>query len=68
MLPEVGTYVKSSISGNGGCVEVARSENGASLRDTKDRSKPANEIPAEDWRMFVDAADLGFYDLPEDDS
>jgi hypothetical protein len=68
MNPEDETgYKKSSFSGNGGCVEVKKLKNGAKLRDTKDRSKPAHEYSREDWELLLDAVRGGAYDLPESD-
>jgi len=58
------TYRKSSFSGNSGCVEVDLGDR-VKLRDTKDLTKSEHEYSREDWRLFLEAARHGVYDLPE---
>jgi hypothetical protein len=46
-------------TGNGACVEVAKTSGGAFFRDTKDRTiPPATSSPAA-WGAFVDAVKAG---------
>ncbi|MEO6083136.1 MAG: DUF397 domain-containing protein [Umezawaea sp.] len=49
---------KSSYSGNstGNCVELALTEQGAAVRDSKNPTGPRLDFPATAWRAFV--ADL----------
>jgi hypothetical protein len=53
--PRDARWHKSSFSANNGasCVEVAVLPGGASLRDTKDRSRPAHRYPAGEWQAFL---------------
>lgn len=45
-------WVKSSYSGNGGCVEVAAADH-VLVRDTKDRHGPVLTFRRETWRRFA---------------
>jgi hypothetical protein len=45
-------WVKSSYSGNGGCVEVAADDH-VPVRDTKDRHGPLLTISPQAWRRFA---------------
>jgi hypothetical protein len=47
------TWVKSSYSSTGNCVEVARQTGRVLIRDTKDQSGPVVSISAVAWRRFV---------------
>jgi hypothetical protein len=46
-------WIKSSYSGNGGCVEVAAIGH-VLIRDTKDRGGPVLAFRPETWRRFAD--------------
>jgi len=52
-------------SGNGGnCVEVARNLPGVvAVRDSKDPSGPALIFTPDEWRVFLDGAHAGQFDL-----
>jgi hypothetical protein len=47
------TWVKSSYSSTGNCVEVAGQPGRVLIRDTKDQSGPVLSISAGAWRQFV---------------
>ena len=58
-------WIKSSFSnGNGGnnCVEVALSEGGSRVRDSKDPSGPALSFTAAEWDAFVAGVRSGEFD------
>lgn len=46
------TWVKSSYSSTGNCVEVAGQPGRVLIRDTKDRSGPVLNISADAWNRF----------------
>jgi Domain of unknown function (DUF397) len=59
-------YMKSSYSGNGGCVEVRQLADGTiGLRDSKDVTKPPHQFTAAEWKAFVAGVRAGEFDLPE---
>jgi hypothetical protein len=63
MISENG-YQKSTFSGGGGCVEVCRLANGnISLRDSKNRSKPAHEYTPAEWTAFLAGVRNAEFDL-----
>jgi Domain of unknown function (DUF397) len=45
-------WVKSSYSGNGGCVEVAAGDD-VLIRDTRDRQGPVLTFSRQAWRRFA---------------
>ena len=47
------TWVKSSYSSTGNCVEVASQPSRVLIRDTKDQFGPVLRISAEAWRLFI---------------
>lgn len=47
------SWVKSSYSGNGGCVEAATGEH-VLVRDTKDRAGAVLRFAPDVWRRFAD--------------
>ena len=47
------TWVKSSYSSTGNCVEVAGQRGRVLLRDTKEQSRPVLSISAKAWRRFT---------------
>ena len=47
------TWVKSSYSSTGNCVEVAGQPGRVLIRDTKDQPGPVLSISAEVWRRFT---------------
>jgi hypothetical protein len=53
----------SRSSGNGQCVEVAITDEGVAVRDTKDRSKPAHTFTRPEWDAFVGGVKDGEFDL-----
>lgn len=55
---------KSSISGgNGACVEVAGTDHGVAVRDSKDRSGPVLIFTPGEWRAFAAGVKAGRFDL-----
>ena len=46
-------WVKSSHSGNGGCVEVAAAADHVLVRDTKNRKGPVLSFSPQEWRRFA---------------
>ncbi|GGN55955.1 DUF397 domain-containing protein [Actinoplanes lobatus] len=48
---------------NGNCVEVAITDEGVAVRDTKDRSKPAHVFTHAEWAAFVGGVKDGEFDL-----
>jgi hypothetical protein len=48
---------------NGNCVEVAITDEGVAVRDTKDRSKPAHVFTRAEWDAFVGGVKGGEFDL-----
>ena len=55
------TSTRSGSSGN--CVEVAITDDGVAVRDTKDRSKPPHLYTHAEWAAFVDGVKDGEFDL-----
>jgi hypothetical protein len=47
------TWVKSSYSSTGNCVEVAGQPGRVLIRDTKDQSGPVLSIGTEAWHRFI---------------
>jgi hypothetical protein len=47
------TWVKSSYSSTGNCVEVAGQPGGVLIKDNKDQSGPVLGINAQAWRRFT---------------
>ena len=47
------TWVRSSYSSTGNCVEVAGQPGRVLIRDTKDQHGPVLSISAEAWRRFT---------------
>jgi hypothetical protein len=59
------TWFKSSFSDPDGnaCVEVAVTEDGVRVRDSKDRSGPVLAFTPEEWRAFTAGAAVGEFDI-----
>ncbi|NMO57598.1 DUF397 domain-containing protein [Actinoplanes sp. TBRC 11911] len=54
----------SSRSGStGNCVEVAITEDGVAVRDTKDRTKPPHIFTRREWTAFISGVKGGEFDL-----
>lgn len=53
----------SRSSGNGQCTEVAFHEDGALVRDSKDRGGPVLSFTRDEWAAFVAAVKDGEFDL-----
>jgi hypothetical protein len=49
--------------GNGDCVEVAITDDGVAVRDTKDRSKPPHIYTHSEWEAFTGGVKDGEFDL-----
>lgn len=49
--------------GNGDCVEVAITDEGVAVRDTKDRSKAPHIYTHSEWAAFIGGAKDGEFDL-----
>ena len=61
----VNHYMKSSFSGNGGCVEVRLLTDGnVGLRDSKDITKPPHVFSQGEWHAFIAGVRAGEFDLP----
>ena len=59
-------YTKSSFSGDAGCVEVRRLDDGSiGVRDSKDTSKPPHIFTVSEWQAFRLGMLAGEFDLPE---
>lgn len=59
-------FRKSSLSGNGGCVEVAMSSFGdVALRDSKSADSPELRFNRTEWTAFLAAVHGGEFELPE---
>ena len=55
---------KSSCSGgNGACVEIADTDYGVAVRDSKDRSGPVLVFTPGEWRAFAARVKAGRFDL-----
>jgi hypothetical protein len=55
---------KSSRSGStGNCVEVAITDDGVAVRDTKNRSKQPHIYSRAEWAAFIDGVKDGEFDL-----
>ena len=50
-------------SASGQCVEVAITDEGVAVRDTKDRGKPAHIYTRGEWAAFIAGAKDGEFDL-----
>ncbi|BCY09164.1 DUF397 domain-containing protein [Actinoplanes sp. L3-i22] len=56
---------KSTRSGaNGNCVEVAITDEGVAVRDTKDRAKAPHVYTLAEWQAFIGGVKDGEFDLP----
>jgi hypothetical protein len=55
-------FVKSSLSGSSGCVEVARSPDGVVVRDSKDRTMNLR-FSINEWTAFVAGVKAGEFDI-----
>lgn len=58
------SWRKSSVSGDGGCVEVHVADGYIQVRDTKDRQGPFLTFTHSEWRAFVSGVRLGEFDVP----
>jgi hypothetical protein len=59
------TWRKSTRSGgNGDCVEVAITDEGVAVRDTKDRTKNPHIYTHSEWTAFIAGVKDGEFDLP----
>ncbi|RZU49257.1 uncharacterized protein DUF397 [Krasilnikovia cinnamomea] len=64
--PDLGAarWRKSSVSGDGGCVEVACVNGEVGVRDTKDRgSGPVLTFTEREWAAFLAGARAGEFDI-----
>lgn len=58
-------WKKSTRSGsNGSCVEVAITDEGVAVRDTKDRTKTPHIYTLAEWNAFIGGVKDGEFDLP----
>ena len=55
---------KSSLSGDGNCVEVATTSVAIGVRDSKDVVGPYLAFSPSAWSDFIDAVKSGEFDLP----
>lgn len=57
-------FRKSTFSGNGGCVEVRRLDDGTiAVRDSKDPSLPPHHFTRTEWTAFLAGVRNGEFDL-----
>jgi hypothetical protein len=55
---------KSTCSGgNGACVEIAGTDHGVAVRDSKDRGGPVLMFTPGEWRAFAAGVKAGRFDL-----
>ena len=55
-------FVKSTLSGGGGCVEVARMDDTVLVRDSKDRDGPVLVFSPREWDAFLARVRAGEHD------
>lgn len=55
---------KSSLSANGGCVEVACVDEQVIVRDSKNKGGSILEFNFHEWKAFIDGVRDGEFDLP----
>ena len=55
-------FAKSTLSGGGGCVEVARMDDTVLVRDSKDRDGPILAFAGREWDAFLARVRAGEYD------
>jgi hypothetical protein len=61
-----GIFRKAGGSDTGGCVEVAALPGGGvQVRDTKDRAGGTQAYTDHEWRVFIEGAKEGEFDLPD---
>lgn len=66
MMVRDGVFRKSGGSDTGGCVEVAAVPGGGvQVRDTKNREGGIQAYTDHEWRVFIEGAKRGEFDLPE---
>lgn len=59
-----GVFRKSSLSGTGNCVTVAkRSDGSVQVRDTKDVTEQTLTYTKDEWLAFIGGVKLGEFDL-----
>ena len=56
---------KSSYSGVNGCVQVAFSDDGVAVRDSKQQHGAVLSFTATEWQAFLRAVRDGEFDLPD---
>ena len=54
---------KSSTSGDGDCVEVAKLSEAVGVRDSQDRSGPILVFTRSEWRAFLEGVREGEFDV-----
>lgn len=55
----------ASSCGGGACVQVAATNSGVAVRDSKDVSGPMLHYTPDEWREFIEAAKRGEFDSLE---
>lgn len=59
-----GVFRKSTFSDNGGCVSIARFEDGSvKVRDTKDATQTTLSYTKKEWRAFLLGVRAGEFDI-----
>ena len=56
-------WQRSSRCANSGCVEIAITEEGIMIRDSKDPKSPVLSYDREEWRAFTEGIKAGEFDL-----
>jgi hypothetical protein len=61
--PDFLLWKKSTASGSGNCVEVAKAGEMILVRDSKDLSRPALTFSGSEWEAFLADARVGQFNL-----
>ncbi len=62
--PATVSWQKSSASGGGACVEVARTHEHVWVRDSKNPLGPGLGLTREEWTVFIVGVQRGEFDRP----
>ena len=62
-LSKANWFKSTRSGGSGNCGEVAITDEGVAVRDTKDRSRPAHIYTRDEWAAFIGGVKDGEFDL-----